>query len=372
MLVDSYANFIYTLFFVFVYFVIFFFDKVKVKKSQFCFFIGLLLSLGLALRSLDQGLHDTQETYLPMFKLATNYSWSFLYSSIICKYTSALFVTLMKCISIILFGNFRLFIIVCACFFVFSYEFLFYKCCHNVMLANLLFVAFAYPYGFFLIRQCLAMSFIALAIYFIYNKKIVSSIISCIVAMLFHTVSLVFIVSMVLSYLLLEKLHVKTFIIKITILIMTVLILVSPGIFSNLLQWLPKDSKYSMLLNLNLYTPGDVWIIPLLVHIVISVFLLYWYRKNSHGIVQISVISTLLSLMFVTTTNIVQDMIRISYYFFIPSILLISNSFDFKSGIVAKRKSSLIYGVLIIAVVLYAFVITLPANNIIMRGIIVK
>lgn len=365
---DNITNEIYILLFLFIYFLIFVFSKLKNGRNYICFFMGVVLFLGLCFRDLSQGLNDTKEVYLPMYSLAGEYTWNTLYSSIISQYTSRTFITIMKVCYIIFWGNFRAFLIITSAWFVFSFEYLIFKYSKNTLIANLLFVAVLYPYGFYLIRQCISMGFLALATGLFWENKYIKSALFSLIAIFIHSIAFVFIASMLILIFVLKKTNIKVQNINGFVLAITFLIILRPSLFYELLYFLPEGSKYSNLLGLNLYSSGNIWWRPLILQIMISIYLAKRYHNSDNLSTQLAVSSSFLSLLFISSTNIIQDMVRISYYFVAPYVVLIGNTFNimsFEKNKVSFYKNKVSFYIVVFVSLIYSFAISLPNNNII-------
>lgn len=370
---DITTNIIYIVVFVSIYFFMFIFSEKKVKKKQVCIFIGCILFVALAFRDLDQGLNDTRDVYMGMYELAGGYSWRNLYQSLICEYTSPVFVTIMKLISTISFGDYRIFIVVMSAVFVYPFEKCIHKHCDNVFLGQLVFVAFIYPYGFYLIRQCLSMSMLCFAFLSLKNNqhsnrkmtKYAKSIVFIVIAACIHNIALIFVTGMAVSYFLLIKLKVKKNIIILMELIVAAVIALMPSLFFGLLDYLPVDSKYSKLYMLGLYQIGNLWIIPLVVYSIVSIVLFIIYKKDTSIFNNTMLILSFMSIIFVATTSVVEDMVRIAYYFSLPTMVLASNNAVVRRTNTLLLKRKYLNLILVLLTLVYSLVITLPNNNII-------
>lgn len=375
-MIDTFTSVIYIVFFCFVYFSIFTLDKMNVKRKQYCITIGILLFFGLAFRSFDQGLNDTREVYKGMFEIVTSSNWSSLKGSIIAEYTSPLFIGIMKAISFLGFNSFRIYIIVMSAIFVFAFERLLLNHCHNKMIAHLMFVAFIYPFGFYLIRQCFSMSLMAFAINsFLSNfnkknwwKKYSGFIFWSVLSVFIHSIAIVPIGVVIVFFMIFRYFKIDKQIVYIFMIGITLALILMPKSFLFLLDYLPVGSKYSNLYALNLYTTeGNVWIAPLLVNTLIAAYLIFRYSKSSTVINDVLVACSLAVVLFVASTTIVEDMVRISYYFCIPQLLITSNSFVKQSTLEKKRIKNQNYfylGITALAI-MYSVVIALPNNHII-------
>lgn len=176
-------------------------------------------------------------------------------------------------------------------------------------------------------------------------------------------IGVVIVFFMIFRYFKIDKRIVYIFMIGITL-----ALILMPKSFLFLLDYLPVGSKYSNLYALNLYTTeGNVWIAPLLVNTLIAAYLIFRYSKSSTVINDVLVACSLAVVLFVASTTIVEDMVRISYYFCIPQLLITSNSFVKQSTLEKKRIKNQNYfylGITALAI-MYSVVIALPNNHII-------
>lgn len=370
---DITTNIIYILFFVSMYFFLFVLSEKKIKKKQVCFIIGCLLFMALAFRNLDQGLNDTRDVYMGMYELVGRYSWHELYGSLISEYTSPMFVTIMKLISIVTFGNYRAFIILMGILFIYPYEKCIHKYCDNVLIGQLIFIAFIYPYGFYLIRQCLSMSILCFAFLCFKKKqcfkskvkKFIKSSVLIVLAVSIHNIALIFVVAIIGIYFLLYKVKVnKDIIIFIEVIISAIMVLM-PSLFGGLLDYLPMDSKYSKLYMLGLYQVGNVWIIPLTAYSIISISLFMIFKKDNSISNNLMLILSFMSVIFASATSVVEDMVRIAYYFSLPTMMLASNNIVVQKSNILMIKRKYLNFMLVLLTLVYSLAITLPNNNII-------
>lgn len=370
----------YCVFFAVLYLMIFALNKRNIKKRQACLLVGFMLFLGVACRNIDQGLNDTRDTYMGMFEIVTSTEWSSLQDSIVVKYTSVLFIAMMKMIAILSGGSYRIYLIFSAILFIYGFEKLFIKHSDKPLIAQIVFIATLYPYGFFLVRQCISMSFMALSLSAfldvadkrVKNKGIVKrywkAIIWAVLGSLIHSVALVPFVFFGCIYIVLKKFEVNKRNIYCVIFVGIVAILVVPQSFSLVLhKYIRVGSKYGNLLSLGVYDEtSNLWLIPILLYSFFSIYLIWKYRKRYSPLNECMVACSLLAVLFSATTVIVGDMIRIAYYFLIPMVLLLSNSVEVsdKSIHFAGRLSVSNLSVVALSF-FYTVFVALPSNNII-------
>lgn len=92
------------------------------------------------------------------------------------------------------FTNFRFFLIFTAIVTISPYMYLIYKESKNITLSLILFIGLPY-YTFFMsgLRQSYALAFIVPAYYFLKEKKLINYLITCVIAMSFHSSALIFV-----------------------------------------------------------------------------------------------------------------------------------------------------------------------------------
>lgn len=362
MKLDLITNVVYILLFFNIFALLIVFKEKKIETRGICFVIGFELLIGLAFRTLDQGLNDTKDVYLGMYELISNMDWNQIFQSDVCKMTSSLFVTILKLCSSLFFNNFRCLIMLFAFLFIDSFERLICYYSDDAFMANLYFIAFFYPYGFFLMRQCLSMSFIAYSLCAMKSKKKKTAIVLLTLSGFIHSIAWLFILFLFIAYFFKKLIRDNIGLIKTVSTIVTVIIAFIPSTFLFLLDYLPENSKYKILLLNNVYAVGDIWLAPLIMT-AIQIFI-FWYffksQKNSYS-VSCSMTSSFVAMIFTATTGIVQDMIRISYYFNILCLILAGNIQNKRT----TRRDNRYYRIFSILLILYAFFVTLPNSNII-------
>ncbi|MDD3138279.1 MAG: EpsG family protein [Lachnospiraceae bacterium] len=358
---DVFVYKVYIVYFIAVFLFILMLKLARINRKQTVIFLGIVLVLGLSFRGIDQGLNDTRVVYMGIFDSVENITYSDLLSSNLAKYTSVLFVWFTKFISDCSFHNFRFYIITCAMLFVIPYELFIYKKCKNVYFANLLFVAFIYPYGFYIIRQCLSIGMLLLSLCFVEEKVIrKKTFVFATISVLLHPLAGVFIT----LYLLMElvKKFDKLTIVNNILVVVIALILILPGAFEFIFSYLPQDSKYGIFVLQNHYLSGELWVGAFIVYLILTLIPYFRYfteRRSSEE--KFLVGMSLCTLLFISTTNIMQDLVRIAYFFFPMNIVILSNDDTFR---LMKMKKILKLAVTV-CITFYCFGILLPQSNII-------
>ena len=364
---DKNINLIYIFFFIILFVLILLLAICKIKQKHSIIIITLILTSLLSFRDYEQGLNDTLGTYYPIYQFSFTAPLENLFSGTDAKYTSVLFIIINKLISIFSNGSFRFYLIITSIFFVVSFELLIYFCTKDIFLPNIFFISFIFPYGFFLIRHCIAMSFIALAFIAFFKKRKILCLFFLILSALIHNTSLIFTFTIILLFLinkmhLLSKKTLYLYMVIVGILICAALLL--PHIYYELIfTILPTDSKYYNLLTLQVYSLGDIWLIPFVSYLFF--FLISWiYLPNYKSKNLILLLLSSVFILFISFSNVIQDLIRIAY-FFTPALLILLGNVKDTLHIRDSKIANIGYSCLIILCIIYAFTISLPTNNII-------
>lgn len=366
-MVEDIYYILYTIFFIFVFMIIEIIGKKQYSRKQFCILFAILLLLGLGLRHIDQGLRDTKSVYKNLFETVNNYTFGELIGTYYARYTSLIFVWMVKLIRILSFGKFRVFMFITAALFVFPIEYLIYKKCENIMLANLFFIVLLYPYGFFVVRQCISVGLVALAIgslpdrFSRQNKKKVGIVlISSIFAVLIHPICSIFFGVSFLIYFM-NRIN-KMDMVNWAIIAVTILILIVPASFTFVFDYLPENTKYKLFVQNNHYLSGDLWLSAFVVYAFLGLYLFMRYKNKECNSTNKALVGySLCALMFVATTNIIQDLVRISFFFFPVEMVLLTKEDTFTIG----KDKSIMKIITKILVYVYCFFVILPQNNII-------
>lgn len=157
--------------------------KAKIDKKFSCFFLFFFLWAIMSFRSIDLGINDTKEIYLPAFNICQQYSLAQVLSD-------NLFINepLMTCYTWILsqcFQSFQLYISLSCLITLFSFYY-FIKNNSTPFLGVLIFFSTMYFYESFLIKQMLALSFILFSYKFLIKRSFVKFFLLVLIAGLFH------------------------------------------------------------------------------------------------------------------------------------------------------------------------------------------
>lgn len=342
----------------------------SMNKKTYCVIFGIIFFILLSFRNLGQGLNDTEGTYHPIFDWVCNTKFSKLFDTLYSNYTSPVFISLFKVLSIISLENYRIALMVISAFVVFCFELFIYRCCKNVRLGNFFFIIFIFPYAFFLLRQIIAMAFIAIALIFVNNKKIIRELFFLIIAILIHSSSIAFCLPFFVSQLLVSHFPVKRYVAIGFTCIMAGLFIFTPNVFLTIVfNVLPKNSKYYNLLSISIYQTGNGWFSMLCANsILLILYLLFANERDPSN--SLDLISVCLFVVFTAFSYVIQDAVRISFYYGIPTMIALSGcslSDSSRSGnkFLAKQSKNYIWNISFFVMTIYLFVILLPSNNII-------
>lgn len=359
--------YVISLLFVFVFFELFY---KSMNKKNYCIIFGMIFFALLGFRNLGQGLNDTEGTYHPIFDWVCITEFSKLFDTLYSNYTSPVFIFLFKVLSIISFENYRIALIVISAFVAFSFELFIFHCCKNVKLGNFFFTIFIFPYAFFLLRQIIAMAFISIGLIFVNNKKIIREVVFFILAILIHSSSLAFCLPFFAAQLLVSNFHVKRSVAICLTCIMAGLFIFIPNIFLTMVfNILPRNSKYYNLLSISIYQTGNGWFSMLFANsISLILYLLFANKKDQNY--SLYLISVCLFVVFTAFSYVIQDAVRISFYYGIPSMMALSGcslSESSQNGklFFTKQSKRYIWNIGCFVMTIYLFVILLPSNNII-------
>lgn len=358
---DVFIYKIYVVFFVVTVFFILLMKFRHINKRQTVIFLGTILVLGLSFRGLDQGLNDTRVVYMSIFDAVENMSYTDLITSNLSKYTSVLFTCFTKLVSDCTFHNFRCYIVICALLFIAPFELFIYKKCKDVYLANLLLLSFIYPYGFYIIRQCLSIGMLLMFLCYCEEKnKRKTAVIFAALSMLLHPLSGIFYVIYVLM--LLAKKIDKLLIVNNALAVAILVILVLPKTFEFVFSYIPQESKYGIFILQDHYLSGELWVGAFVIYLLLTMigYIKYFRAKNDKENLFLIGMS-LCTLLFITTTNIMQDLVRIAYFFFPMNMIVLSNNDTYRM----MKMRNIIKLMVVVSVIIYCFGIILPQSNII-------
>ena len=138
------------------------------KKKIFCILSGIILWGLLAFRDISMGISDTKYIYYPFFEMIFDMNFNDILSY---KFMSdKFFYILMKIISLYT-DNYQICIAILAIPFVVFIMNGIYKYSKNPFMSTIIFIALYYAYGFFLLRQVIAIGIVFYSFRYITEKK---------------------------------------------------------------------------------------------------------------------------------------------------------------------------------------------------------
>lgn len=304
------------------------------NKKVFCIITGIMLWLLLALRSINIGINDTKNIYMPMFNNMVNITIIDIFKD--KNMQDFLFWISMKIISVIT-SNFQICIAILAIPYIFFVMKTIYKYSQDCLISVILFMALYYMYSTFLLRQVIAVGILIMSYKYIVEQDIKKFILCLVVATLFHRTALIFLVAY--PFCKYNKFDYKNYIYIFGMLV------ISKFFINDILELLMKfdfTNKVEMAITHNIYTVnGQISYFGLF----ITVAILFISRTFGKGLKEkkefdtLCNLSTLGSAIF-TLSNVVVEFYRVSVYFSIFNILLLpmalNNMKDQRTRIIFK------------------------------------
>lgn len=314
----------------------------------YCIVIGILLYLLVALRSVYLGVNDTLNVYYPAFNVANLGSWSNAIDNF--KQMGHIFALITKFLTIFTGTNYRYYLMIISIPYIYSVCYVIYKYSDEYLLSFIAFVSMFYLYSFYLIRQMVAVSILLLSLKYVYNKKIVKFLLLVFIATLIHETAICFIIAYPAAHLL--KADKKNYIIIISTYFISKL---APNVvyffMSDRLRGYTENGIYD--------TSGSISIFPMLIYIVILLFTSYSKaNKTYEGKILFNIVT--LGAAIYPFANVISDAYRLTIYFGIFSILLISKAI---SNISDRRNKVIFYSMIFLFYVIYFFTRTVINMN---------
>lgn len=314
----------------------------------YCIVIGILLYLIVALRSVYLGVSDTLNIYYPAFNVANLSSWSNAMSNF--KQMGHIFALITKFLTIFTGTNYRYYLMIISIPYIYSVSYMIYKYSDEYLLSFVAFISMFYLYSFYLLRQMLAVSILILSLKYIYNKKIVKFLLLVFIATLIHETAICFIIAYPAAHLL--KSDKKNYIIIMGAYLISKL---APNVMyffmSDRLRGYTENGVYD--------TSGSISIFPMLIYVVILVFSSYSkVNKTYEGKILFNIVT--IGAAIYPFANVISDVYRLTIYFGIFSILLISKAI---SNISNGRNKVIFYGIIFLFYVIYFFTRTVINMN---------
>lgn len=326
------------------------------NKKWICIISSAILWMLLAFRNISMGLGDTENVYFPYFKMISDMNLKdiFLYQFM----TDKGFYILMKIITIFT-NNYQICIAILAIPFIYFVMRQIYEYSENIIFSIIIFVSLYYAYAFFLLRQVIAMGIIIYSYKYIKEKKIIKFIGMVIVAGLFHSTALIFLIAYpICNYI---KPGYKNYFF---IFIAFILGKHMTDILLKIFSVIPVFSRYAYSIEKGFYnttsTPS-VW--GLIITLLILVVSFYFYKKSKKEDNNINILinlSTLGSIIYCFSSSI-AEFYRVALYFSVFNILLLPNALNLYEN---NKTRKLITIVSMIMFILYFFVRTTFNTNI--------
>lgn len=326
------------------------------NKKWLCIISGVILWSLLAFRSISMGLYDTEYVYLPNFNMLfdMNLKDIFMYKFM----TDKLFYIIMKVISLFT-KNYQICIAILALPYIFCVIKQIYENSHNIVFSIIIFIALYYAFAFFLLRQVIAMGIIFYSYKYIKEKKIFQFIITVILASLFHSTALIFIIAYpICNYI---RPGYKNYIaIAISFIVGNYILDILVRIFSVI----PIFHRYLFSIENGFYsTESSPSIWGLVMTVLILSVSYFFYKKSKTENREIDILlnlSTLGSMIYCFSASI-AEFYRVALYFSIFNVVLLPNALNMCED--KKIKNVLTIGA-IIAFIGYFFVRTVFNTNI--------
>jgi len=289
----------------------------KEDSKKFCLITGAFLWILLALRNVSMGLNDTENIYLPYFEMLRSmdlidifqYQWM----------TDKVFFIIMKILQLI-FNNYQICIAIFAIPFIGLPMYVIYKYSLNKRLSTIIFISLFYGYGFFLLRQSIALAIVLFSYKFIHEKKFVKFVVAILIAALFHKTALL----VLILYPICNKIQFSS---KNYILILVAII--GSIVFKDFIIYILRDLLGMWSLQHGIYSVGEKvpigGIAVLLVILLVSSIVLKLFNARNDEINCMQNFVTIGVIIF-SLSNIIVEAYRFSLYFSIFNILLLSNA----------------------------------------------
>lgn len=234
-----------------------------------------------------------------------------------------------KVISILSLNNYTIWFTFLAVCYVYPLYLLLSKYSNNIQISLLIFCCLGFAlFSMTGLRQTLAMSCTMFALYFLLNSKYIYFLLLVLIGSLFHMTALVFIILLPLYKLPINNKFMLFYIII--------------GIFAYILiaQYFPVIMKSEFDSRLEMYIQSESYInysgfFQQILLFVVSYF--YLEGRRNEPIIHTFLWMSFLGVFFQSMTNLLPEMFRVSMYFSISNIFLLSNAFSSnKKAIIAK------------------------------------
>ena len=324
-------------------------------KKIFCIISGSLLYLLVALRSINIGLSDTSQTYLNNFNWIRASSLQDILNNTPSS-SSIVFNLFTKFIQLFT-SNYHIYIAVIGIPYILAVTYLIQKYSKYPLLSYMFFIAYYYLYSFFLVRQVLAMSFVIFSFKYLKEKKFIKFVSLILIASLFHSSAIFVLIAYPFCHFV--KFGVKNYIF---IFLAYVFATSLKGVIFRLISlYSPLTSSY---IENGIYGTSDgVFTFSILINVLLITLGYIANKKVNYDDNILYNLATLGSIVL-CFTPIVTEFYRLSLYFNVFNVILISNDMiNLKDSEILKDKriKGLIYVVFLSFLVFYFF--TKSINN---------
>lgn len=291
-----------------------FVSKNKISKILYCYSIGFLLSIVVGLRHVSMGLRDTVDFFIPRFHAIATHGLE--YAIAIDK--DPAFQIMTYWYTRIFGTNEMLYLFLISLPYFMAVSYLINKYSKNVVLSFIIFMSLHYyTLSFTLLRQAFAMAFLILSFTFIIDRKFLYFFLTIFIASFFHQVSIIFLLAYPLSKIKFNDIYL------LIIPIITLSVLVAPGIYMSILNYIITDNgRFNHIIDNTVSTNLVVFFINLFF---LAVGMLF-HKNNKDD----KLFNVLLFFSFITTsisplTMVFREAGRIGYLFGIFNIILLPN-----------------------------------------------
>lgn len=287
------------------------------NKIAFCISAGVLLYALISLRSITLGVYDTSGIYLQNFNYVQSTSWNNIWTY---KLPSQIaFLAITKFISLFS-NNYQVYLAIIAIPIVVAVCNLIYKYSDEPLISFISYISLYWLYSFFLLRQMLALSIIAYSVKYIYRRKPIQFVALVLVASAIHNTAIIFLIAY--PFCRFVKFGYQNYFFILASFILTKL---APSIVTNYIgKYFPVQSSY---ISHGIYNAsGDFSAFGLVPPLAILV-LAHIFKRNQS--VKDDILFNLSTLSMVTYcfAFAVSDLYRLSIYFGLFNIILISKVF---------------------------------------------
>lgn len=297
----------------------FLFKKFNKGKLVYVITISIILSLLVGLRHYSMGLVDTEFVYMPRFYRISDFGWKY-----VLEEKDFLFQTLTYWFIQIFGDNFQLYLFLFGLPYIFSMGFIIYKYSNNPLLSFIIFVSLHYfEISFTLMRQVFGMGILLIALHYLFKKKYIKFVLLVVLSSYFHSICMIFLILLPLSFLKVRKWYVIPFV---AILAMTLILpdFVMKFTFDNLVSS-DRFSRYEEI------ETSKSLVLFLLNLVMWGVSLLAYKDIKQNKMLTILFYCSSLAVLISPLVLSLGEMSRVSYIFGISNVILLPYAFNYFS-----------------------------------------